>query len=168
MSARPVAVLPDPPANPDGQRVVLTKFWTAAGPSPRRASTPTSRNLTMFNPVPAKVPTSRYRCSSRFRTRRGLPGKPAGGWPVAIFSTASRQPHAGPGYGRRASRSLLRGRSIDLPLHGITRRHVEPVLLLAGAIRMLGATERTFNVDLVTTRRARRARTARSTPSGTH
>ena len=139
-----------PPANANDRVAVLTKFWTAAGPSPVPGIDQTSRNLTMFNPTPAKVadvtvpilvtiPNATSACT----------GRPAGGWPVAIVQH---------GITRNRSDALAISDAfadacfvvvaMDLPLHGITDT-TNPLYCDATKPQCIGATERTFNVDLV-------------------
>jgi hypothetical protein len=112
-----------PPTSPTDSAAVLTKFWTAAGPSQVPGIDATSRNLTMFNPVPAKVsdvtvpilvsiPNATSTC----------PGKPAAGWPVAIVQHGIT--------GNRAQALTMADAyadacfivvAMDLPLHGIVQ-----------------------------------------------
>jgi hypothetical protein len=106
---------------------------------------PTSRNLTRFNPIPAKtadvtVPLLVTVPNATANNGQGCV-KPAAGWPVAVFQ------HGTP---RDRTDSLLIAdalaeacfvmAAIDLPLHGIT----DPTNPLYDA-----AYERTFNVDLL-------------------
>lgn len=142
-----------PPASPTDSAAVLTKFWTAAGPSQVPGIDATSRNLTMFNPVPAKVadvtvpivvsiPNAASTC----------PGKPTAGWPVAIVQHGIT--------GNRAQALTMADAyadacfivvAMDLPLHGIVQG--DPTfgsLYCSPALpQCIGATERTFDVDLV-------------------
>jgi hypothetical protein len=139
-----------PPATPTDSAAVLTKFWTAAGPSPVPGIDPTSRNLTMFNPTPAKVTDVTVPIVVSIpNATSACPGKPASGWPVAIVQH---------GIGRNRSDALAMADSfadacfivaaIDLALHGITDT-TNPLYCDATKPQCIGATERTFNVDLV-------------------
>jgi hypothetical protein len=142
-----------PPASPTDSAAILTKFWTAAGPSAVPGIDATSRNLTMFNPLPAKVadvtvpivvsiPNATSTC----------PAKPTAGWPVAIVQHGIT--------GNRAQALSMSDAyadacfvvvAMDLPLHGIVQG--DPTfgsLYCSPALpQCIGATERTFNVDLV-------------------
>jgi len=139
-----------PPATPTDSAAILTKFWTAAGPSQVPGIDPSSRNLTMFNPVPAKVANVTVpMVVSIPNATSTCPGKPANGWPVAIVQH---------GITRNRSDALAMADSyadacfivaaIDLPLHGITDT-ANPLYCDATKPQCIGATERTFNVDLV-------------------
>jgi hypothetical protein len=124
---------------------VLTKFWTAAGASPVPGIDPASRNVTRFNPVPAKTSdqTIPLLMTSPNATANGGAGcvKPPLGWPVVIFQ-----------HGLGGDRTTLLGiadayadacflvAGIDAPLHGIT--NTTNPFYQAGR-------ERTFNVDLI-------------------
>lgn len=140
-----------PAANTTDKVSVLTKFWTAAGaPNPAFGLDPTSRNLTFFNPVPAKVADVTVPLLITVpNANSACPGKPAGGWPVAIVQ-----------HGITGNRSQALTMSdafadacfivaaIDLPLHGITDT-TSPLYCDPTKPQCIGATERTFNVDLV-------------------
>jgi hypothetical protein len=128
-----------PPANANDSASVLTKFWTAAG----------GANLTMFNPSPAKVtdvtvpllvtvPNAASTC----------PGKPAGGWPVVIFQhgVTNDRTYALPVADAYANACFIVV-SMDLPLHGITDT-ASPLYCTPAKPQCLGATERTFNLDI--------------------
>jgi hypothetical protein len=124
---------------------VLTKFWTAAGASPVPGIDPASRNVTRFNPVPAKTAdlTIPLLMTSPNGTANGGVGcvKPPLGWPVVIFQ-----------HGLGGDRTQLLAiadayadacflvAGIDAPLHGITS--------VASPFYQAGR-ERTFNVDLI-------------------
>jgi hypothetical protein len=135
---------------------VLSKFWRAAGASPVPGINGESRNLTRFNPFPAKsgdvtIPVLVTLPNATANNGAGC-SKPAGGWPIAVFQH---------GYPRSRTDALLIADSladncivmvaIDLPLHGIT----SPTNPLYDAQH-----ERTFNLDL-------RA-PAGTDPTGTH
>jgi hypothetical protein len=73
-------------------RAVLTSIWTAAGPSPVPGIDPTSRNLTRFNPVPARTADLKVPLIVTVPNATGPGGacsKPAAGWPVAVVQQAS-------------------------------------------------------------------------------
>jgi len=149
-----------PPANANDSASVLTKFWTAAG-APPAGFDPTSRNLTMFNPSPAKVtdvtvpllvtvPNATSKCA----------GKPAGGWPVVIFQhgVTNDRTYALPVADAYADACFIVV-SMDLPLHGITVPYdpnplnPNPLSKLSCAGTTvnpgcLGAKERTFDIDI--------------------
>jgi hypothetical protein len=158
-----------PPASTTDSAAILTKFWTAAGPSQVPGIDPTSRNLTMFNPVPAKVadvtvplvvtiPNATSTC----------PAKPVNGWPVAIVQH---------GITRNRSDALAMADSfadacfvvaaIDLPLHGIVDT-ANPLYCDPTKPQCIGATERTFNVDLVNNTTGAAGPDGRIDASGTH
>jgi hypothetical protein len=74
-----------PAANPRDAASVLTRFWTAAGPSPVPGIDASSRNLTMFNPTPAKVADVTIPIVVTIpNATSACPGKPTAGWPVVI------------------------------------------------------------------------------------
>ena len=128
-----------PPANPNDSVSVLTKNWAAAG----------GANLTMFNPSPAKVtdvtvpilvtmPNATSQCT----------GMPAGGWPVVIFQhgVTNDRTYALPVADAYADACFIVV-SMDLPLHGITKP-ASPFYCTPALPQCLGATERTFNIDI--------------------
>jgi hypothetical protein len=120
---------------------VLTTPWQAAGPSPVPGIDPASRNLTRFNPIPAAgTPLD---IPLLLMVPNIPPGKPAAGWPVAVFVH---------GFPRDRTDALLVADSlaargfatiaIDLPLHGVTPSSAAYAQPFATPI------ERTFNLDL--------------------
>jgi len=128
-----------PPANPNDSVSVLTKNWTAAG----------GANLTMFNPSPAKVadvtvpilvtvPNATSKCAA----------KPARGWPVVIFQhgVTNDRTYALPVADAYADACFIVA-AIDLPLHGITDTK-SPFYCTPALPQCLGATERTFDIDI--------------------
>jgi hypothetical protein len=161
-----------PPASATDSAAVLTKFWTAAGPSQVPGIDATSRNLTMFNPVPAKVadvtvpivvsiPNAASTC----------PGKPTAGWPVAIVQHGIT--------GNRGQALTMSDAyadacfivvAMDLPLHGIVQG--DPTfgsLYCSPALpQCIGATERTFDVDLVNNATGAAPGDGKVDASGTH
>jgi hypothetical protein len=140
-----------PAANATDRTSVLTKFWTAAGPSPVPGIAAASRNLTMFNPTPAKVADVTVPILVTIpNATSACPGKPTpGGWPVAIVQH---------GITRNRSDALAIADAFadacfvvvskDLPLHGITDT-TSPLYCNPTKPQCIGATERTFDVDLV-------------------
>jgi pimeloyl-ACP methyl ester carboxylesterase len=125
-------------------RVVLTNFWQAAGPSPVPGIDPASRNLTRFNPFPGKTADATIPLLVTVPNATAAGGtcvKPTAGWPVAVFQH-------GIGQDRTNALAIADGyaekcfvvAAIDLPLHGITN---------AASPLYQAANERTFNVDLV-------------------
>jgi Bacterial virulence factor lipase N-terminal len=144
------------PAATPSDKAVLTSFWTAAAaPNPALGLDPASRNLTMFNPTPAKVtdvtvpllvtiPNSTSACPFVYPA-----SAPPGGWPVAIVQhgiTRNRSDALAMSDGFADACFIVA--SIDLPLHGITDT-TNPLYCDATKPQCIGATERTFNVDLV-------------------
>jgi len=137
-----------PPASPTDAASVRSKFWTAAG-APPAGLDPTSRNLTMFNPVPAKVADVTVPVLVTIpNATSACPGKPAGGWPIAIVQH---------GVTGDRSNALAMADSfadacfvvaaIDLPLHGITNT-ANPLYCTPAKAQCIGATERTFDLDI--------------------
>jgi hypothetical protein len=153
-----------PAADAADRTSVLSKFWTAAGP-PSGVSDVDSRNLTMFNPTPAKVadvtvpllltvPNANSACAAR----------PASGWPVAIVqhTIAGDRSQALAMADAFADQCYIVA-SIDLPLHGITAVPSTDPDVPSDPLAAfhcfappapanpacLGAVERTFDVDLV-------------------
>jgi hypothetical protein len=142
-----------PPASATDSAAVLTKFWTAAGPSPVPGIDASSRNLTMFNPTPAKVADVTVPIVVTIpNATSACPGKPTAGWPVAIVQHGIT--------GNRGQALTMADAyadacfivaAMDLPLHGIIQG--DPTfgaLYCSPALpQCIGATERTFDVDLV-------------------
>jgi hypothetical protein len=142
-----------PPASPTDSAAVLTKFWTAAGPSQVPGIDASSRNLTMFNPAPAKVADVTVPIVVSIpNATSACPAKPAAGWPVAIVQHGIT--------GNRGQALTMSDAyadacfvvvAMDLPLHGIVQG--DPTfgsLYCSPALpQCIGATERTFDVDLV-------------------
>ena len=141
-----------PPADPNDSAAVLTKFWTAAGPPPAPLD-PSSRNLTMFNPAPAKVADVTVPIVVTIpNAASACPGKPLDGWPVAIVQHGIT--------GNRGQALTMSDAyadacfvvvAMDLPLHGILEG--DPTfgsLYCSPALpQCIGATERTFDIDIV-------------------
>ena len=109
----------------------------------------------MFNPTPAKVadvtvpllvtiPNATSACPYVYPV-----SAPPGGWPVAIVQhgiTRNRSDALAMSDGFADACFIVA--SIDLPLHGITDT-TNPLYCDATRPQCIGATERTFNVDLV-------------------
>jgi hypothetical protein len=160
-----------PPTSPTDAASVLAKFWTAAGPPPAPLAS-SSRNLTMFNPVPAKVADVTVPIVVTVpRANSACPSKPATGWPVAIVQHGIT--------GNRAQALAMSDAyadacfvvvAMDLPLHGI--RQGDPTygsLYCAPTLpQCVGATERTFNVDLVNNTTLAAPGDGKVDDSGTH
>jgi pimeloyl-ACP methyl ester carboxylesterase len=127
-----------------GQCPPIRASWTAAGASPAPGIDPASRNLTRFNPVPAKttdldipllvlVPNA---------NSASLGVRPAGGWPVAIFQHGlTRNRFDAIAVADAFADAGFVVVSIDLPMHGIT-----PTSTLA-PFRIPGL-ELTFDLDV--------------------
>ena len=161
-----------PPASATDSAAVLTKFWTAAGPSQVPGIDATSRNLTMFNPVPAKVADVTVPIVVTIpNATSACPGKPAAGWPVAIVQHGIT--------GNRGQALTMADAyadacfivvAMDLPLHGILQG--DPTfgaLYCSPALpQCIGATERTFNVDLVNNTTSAAPGDGKVDASGTH
>ncbi len=162
------------PAASTSDKAVLTGFWSAAAaPNPALGLDPASRNLTMFNPAPAKVadvtvpllvtiPNSTSACPYIYPV-----SAPPGGWPVAIVQhgiTRNRSDALAMSDGFADACFIVA--SIDLPLHGITDK-TSPLYCDATKPQCIGATERTFNVDLVNAAGAATPDGV-TDPSGTH
>ena len=142
-----------PPASPTDSAAILTKFWTAAGPSQVPGIDASSRNLTMFNPVPAKVADVTVPIVVTIpNATSACPGKPTAGWPVAIVQHGIT--------GNRGQALTMADAyadacfivaAMDLPLHGIVQGDPTFGALYCSPTlpQCIGAKERTFDVDLV-------------------
>lgn len=131
--------------------VILSTFWNAAG-APPAGLDPTSRNLTRFNPIPAKVVDLDIPVLVTVPNASAAGGacvKPVAGWPVVIVQH---------GLGGDRTQALAVADSfadacfvvaaIDHPLHGITST-LNPLYCSASNAACMGARERTFDIDLV-------------------
>lgn len=161
-----------PPATPTDSAAVLSRFWTAAGPSQVPGIDATSRNLTMFNPVPAKVADVTVPIVVSIpNAASACPGKPTAGWPVAIVQHGIT--------GNRGQALTMADAyadacfvvvAMDLPLHGIVPG--DPTfgaLYCSPALpQCIGATERTFDVDLVNNTTGAAPGDGKVDASGTH
>jgi hypothetical protein len=125
----------------------------------------------MFNPTPAKVADVTVPILvtiPRVSPASACPGKPASGWPVAIVQH---------GIGRNRSDALSMADSyadacfvvvsMDMPLHGITDT-ASPLYCAPTKPQCIGATERTFNVDLVNNTTGAAGSDGKIDDSGTH
>ena len=154
---------------------MLTGFWTAAAaPNPALGLDPDSRNLTMFNPAPAKladvtvpllvtIPNATSACPFVYPVTA-----PPGGWPVAIVQhgiTRNRSDALAMADGFADACFIVA--SIDLPLHGITDT-TSPLYCDPTKPQCIGATERTFNVDLVNNTTSAAVPDGKIDSSGTH
>jgi hypothetical protein len=132
---------------------VLSAHWTAAGAPPAPLD-PTSRNLTRFNPVPAKT------SDQRVPMVVGVPDaantgctKPANGWPAVVFMHGIT--------GNRTNAFAIMDAytshcfvvvAIDQPLHGITdptNPFFHNQLFTGTPAAALITGERTFDLDLM-------------------
>ena len=121
----------------------LTRFWTAAGPP--AGLDPASRNLTRFNPLPAKTADLDIPLVvSVPNANAGAAGvQPPAGWPVVIFQHGlTRNRFDMLGVADAFASQGIAVASIDIPLHGVT-----PTDRFA-VFRQVGR-ERTFDADLV-------------------
>ncbi len=146
-----------PPATATDRAAVLTKFWTAAGPPAVPGLDPTSRHLTRFNPVPAKVADQLIpvlMTVPNATAAGGLCAQPAAGWPVAVVQHGIT--------GNRTQALAIADSfadacfvvvAIDLPLHGLVPTGGPTDAFRCAATTpnpvCLGAVERTFDVDLI-------------------
>jgi hypothetical protein len=106
----------------------VTKFWTAAGPSPAPGIDPASRNLTRFNPVPARTTDLDIPVFITVPNALAGPGgvKPTAGWPVAIFQHGlTRNRVDAVAIADAFAQAGFVVASIDLPLHGITSTNAQ-------------------------------------------
>jgi pimeloyl-ACP methyl ester carboxylesterase len=138
-----------PPANANDSASVLTKYWTAVD-----ATNPTGgASLTMFNPSPYKVadvtvpllvtmPNATSGCPYT------LAAPPPGGWPVVIFQHGITQNRTNAlAVADSYASACFIVAAMDLPLHGITDT-TSPFYCTPAKAQCLGATERTFNIDI--------------------
>jgi hypothetical protein len=157
-----------PAASPTDSASVLTKFWTAAGPPPAPLAA-SSRNLTMFNPAPAKVADVTVPIVVSIpNATSSCPGRPAAGWPVVIMQHGITD--------NRSSALTMADAyadacfvmvAMDLPLHGIVDP-TNPLYCTPTKPQCIGATERTFNVDLVNNTTGATGPDGQIDTSGTH
>jgi alpha-beta hydrolase superfamily lysophospholipase len=122
----------------------VNRFWTAAGPSPAPGIDPASRNLTRFNPVPAKTADLQIPIFVTVPNAFGPTGgvRPTNGWPTVIFQHGlTRNRVDAVAIADAFAQAGFVVVSIDLPLHGIGATSS------AAAFRMAGL-ERTFDLDV--------------------
>ena len=151
-----------PPANANDFTSVMTKYWAAANAPPAPLVTPAGQPnaLTMFNPVPARVDVNPATAPVDPVTvpiivtiprvgASACPGRPAGGWPVAIVQ------HGITGNRTQAltiSETLADACTVmiamDLPLHGLTNPASSPFYCTPALPQCIGATERMFGLDI--------------------
>lgn len=139
-------------SSPSDRVSVLTKFWTAAGPSPVPGLDPTSRNLTRFNPVPLNTGDRSIPLLVTVPNANAAGGactKPTAGWPLVIVQ------HGITGNRTQAlamadsyADACIVVAAIDLPLHGVVDT-TSPLYCSATNPACMGARERTFDVDLI-------------------
>jgi hypothetical protein len=151
------------PANAN-DRAILTSSWVAAGPPAVPGLDPTSRNITRFNPVPAKkadlqIPLLVTAPNAKANNGAGCV-KPATGWPVMIYQhgiTRSRLDGFAVADGLNNACFVMA--AIDLPMHGVT--DTTSPLYQKGR-------ERTFDLDLVNNTTGASTPDGRIDSSGTH
>lgn len=141
---------------------VLTSVWSAAGPPPAGLD-PTSRNLTRFNPIPAKtadltIPV--FVTVPNATAAGGACVKPPTGWPVVIVQHAfSSNRLSAAAVADSFADACYVVAAIDMPLHGVTDT-ANPFYQAAN--------ERTFNVDLVNNTTGAAPADGQIDPSGQH
>ncbi len=142
----------DAPAalTPPAQSVVLSGFWQAnpgayVPPFNALPLDPTSTHLTYANPFPRVKSTQRVPLLVTVPNAASGQTRPAAGWPLVIFQhgiTGNRSQMLG--IAAALSQAGFAVAAIDLPLHGMEHGHP-----LRGTNEIFGATERTFDVDIV-------------------
>ena len=147
----PYYLTPPSVADPTGP---LTKNWTAAGPSAVAGIDAASRDITRFNPRPAKVADLKVPLLITVPNASSPGGgvKPAGGWPVVIFVhgiTGDRSNAIAIADAYAAQGIVVV--AIDQVLHGITSTtnplYAGPANPAAAVLYPAGTRERTFDVD---------------------
>lgn len=134
----------------DNPTPVLTGFWQAepgayVPPFDALPLDPTSTHLTYANPIPRLKSVQRVPVLATLPNANSQRAQPAAGWPTTLFQhgiTGNRSQSLALA-GTLASQGIAMV-AIDLPLHGLPPGHP----LHIGNFP-LGATERTFDVDLV-------------------
>jgi pimeloyl-ACP methyl ester carboxylesterase len=131
----------------------LTKWWQglAGAYIPQCADfglDPTSTNLTYCNPFPVPTSTQTIPLVLTIPNSHSGKTKPAAGWPVVIYQhgITRNRTDAFAVAGTLASQGFAVV-AIDLPLHGITDP-TNPFYVGNTPFAALGATERTFDLDL--------------------
>lgn len=132
----------------------LSKYWSAAGASTVPGISATSREITRFNPLPAKV-ADLLIPTIIFKPNGASPSggvKPPNGWPVVIFThgLGSERSSAAAIADSYAQAGLVVV-AIDQVLHGITNTanplYAGPANPLYNLLYGAGVRERTFDVD---------------------
>jgi len=122
----------------------VNRFWTAAAAPPAPLD-PASRNLTRFNPLPAKTADVDIPIFVTVPNASGPTGgvRPPNGWPVVIFQHGlTRNRVDAVAVADAFAQAGFVVVSIDLPLHGIG-----PTSAVAPLFRQAGS-ERTFDLDV--------------------
>lgn len=129
------------PANANDSASVLTKNWTGAAGS----------NLTMFNPTPVNPNAGNVTVPLLVTIPNAASGcvKPASGWPVVVFQhgITGNRTQALPIADAYANACVVVA-AIDLPWHGITDT-ASPFYCTPAKPQCIGATERTFDIDIM-------------------
>lgn len=133
----PYYLTPPSAANPTAP---LNNYWLAAGPPAVPTLDQTSRLLTRFNPLPARVATLDI---PLLLTVPAVGGPGPNGWPIVLFQHGTPRTRAdallvADSFAARGFAVI----AIDLPLHGITPSDPFAALRQAGR-------ERIFDLDLV-------------------
>jgi hypothetical protein len=128
------------PPSPTAPTAPLNNYWVAAGPPAVPSLDQTSRLLTRFNPVPARVATLDI---PLLLTVPAVGGPGPNGWPIVLFQHGTPRTRAdallvADSFAARGIAVI----AIDLPLHGITPTDAFAALRQAGR-------ERIFDLDLV-------------------
>jgi Bacterial virulence factor lipase N-terminal len=130
----------------------LTKFWTAAGPSPAPGIDPASRVLTRFNPVPAQTSLQTVPVIAGVPNAGSACVEPNAGWPVVVFfhGVTRNRTDAVAVMDAYASKCFVVV-AIDHPLHGLTdptNPFYRNQLFAGSPAAGLMTGERTFDLDL--------------------
>jgi hypothetical protein len=130
----------------------LTKFWTAAGPSPAPAIDQASRVLTRFNPVPARTSIQTIPVIAGVPNVGSGCSEPNAGWPVVVFlhGVTRNRSDAVAVMDAYASKCFVVV-AIDHPLHGLTdptNPFYRNQLFAGTPAAGLMTGERTFDLDL--------------------
>jgi len=159
------------PATSTSDKVILSTFWKAAGPpNPAFGLDAASRNLTLFNPVPAPVTTVTVPLivSIPNFTTSACKARPANGWPVAIvLHGITRQRSDAMAMADSFADRCIIVAAIDQPLHGVTDP-ANPLYCTPAKPQCIGAQERTFDVDLVNNTSGAAFPDGKTDASGTH
>lgn len=158
----PYYLVPPSAANPTGP---LTGFWKAAPgayvpPFNQVGLSPTSTNVTAFNPFPVANATVRVPVLMTVPNAASGRSKPAAGWPLVIFQHGvTRNRTDGLAISATLAAQGFAMVAIDQPLHGVSPGNsdfasVAPFYIsasnpLTAPLAAAGVSERTFNVDYV-------------------